>query len=561
MAQKGLICLLVLLPLCLMGQTLTIGNGSILHQGLPIEPAARFSYSQQLYLSSEIGQSGTISIIGFEYNVNSTGFFDTNRLWRIWLGHSTQSSLNDWAEIGQLSEVYYGLLDLSFFSNGLPGQGWLMIPLQNSFEYNSEHNLILAVDENTDANGNTADDFFCFATATTRAVQYQSMSVNPDPASPPPPTLKNHLNNLRLFFVGSADAPQNLHGYYSDNAVHLTWDAPDNPLLMDYLVNRNGMLLSVCGTAQYLDYTVSPGQSYSYTVQARYTDGSSSGPSNSFNISIPPEGTNHLISQDFESYTAFSTELEAWHNLDLDGSLTWDWEHTDFPFEGEALPWLVFAPAQCTPPLTDISAQSGHKMLMATASMTPPNNDWLISPHLHLGDNANLSFWARSYTAAYGLERLKVLISTTDSAPSSFAALHPEAYLAIPANWTEYSFDLGAYSEQDVYIAFNCVSLDALALFIDEILLSSEGGHLDNAESFAPNAQVRNYPNPSRGAFKLESGELFDADIYNIKGQLMHRVTRQKEYDSSALRLPAGLYLIRVRDSFGAYTLKQVVLP
>jgi hypothetical protein len=561
MAQKGLICLLILLPLCLGAQSVTIGNGTILHQGLPIEPLARFSYSQQLYLSTEIGQSGSISMIGFQYNVNSTGFFDANRLWRIWLGHSSQSTLEDWVDIGQLSEVYHGLLDLSYFSGGLPGQGWLMIPLQNSFEYSSLHNLILAVDENTDANGSSADDFYCFSTSGTRALQYQSMSINPDPASPPPPNLKTHLSNLSLFFTGTADAPQNLHGYYSDSAVQLSWGEPTNPLLLDYQVNRNGMLLALCSAPPFQDSTVSPGQSYSYNVQARYSDGSVSGPSNTFNITIPQEGTLHLIAQGFESYPAFSQELEAWQNLDLDGSLTWGWEHTDFPCEGEALSWLVFAPAQCTPALTDISAHSGHKMLMATASMNPPNNDWLISPHLHLGNNAALSFWARSYTAAYGLERLRVLISTTDSTPASFTALHPEAYLAVPANWTEYDFDLSAYSNQDIYIAWNCVSLDALALFLDDILLSSEGGHLDTEQALAPMAKVRSYPNPARGSFKLDSAHYFAAGIYNIKGQLLHSVTGTKQFDSAPLPLPAGIYLIRVQDARGSYTLKQVVLP
>jgi hypothetical protein len=86
MAQKVLICLLLLLPLLSWGQTVDIGNGDLLNQGLPFEPLARFSYSQQLYLAEEIGQSGTITHLGFQYHVQSTGFLDANKNLKIYMG-------------------------------------------------------------------------------------------------------------------------------------------------------------------------------------------------------------------------------------------------------------------------------------------------------------------------------------------------------------------------------------------------------------------------------------------------------------------------------------------
>jgi len=193
--------------------------------------------------------------------------------------------------------------------------------------------------------------------------------------------------------------------------------------------------------------------------------------------------------------------------------------------------------------------------------MTPPNNDWMISPYLHLGQNATLTFWARSFTAAYGLERLRVLISPASSNPDSFQTLHSENFLAVPSSWTEYSFDLSQYADQDVWLALNCVSLDAFALFIDDILLSSGGGHLDATDDLIPAAKVRNYPNPARKSFTLEADNFFAADIYNLRGQRLHRIKGTKRFDSAALALPAGLYLIRVKDGDKSYTIKQVVLP
>lgn len=562
MAPKSLIWILLLLPFSIWCHTVTIGSGTVLHQGLPIEPAARFSYSQQLFYGAEIAVSGSITHIGFQYRVGSANFFEGNKQLRLYLGSSNLNYLEAWTEISELSLVYDGLLMMDFFDAGLPGSGWLMIPLHTPFNYDAQTNLLLAVDENSDASGATSDDFFCRSTASVRALQYQSPSINPDPYNPPnAANAKSFLSNLRISFGGSSDAPANLTGYYSEAANHLSWDAPVASNIAAYRVNRNGNFLAECTATQYLDTAIEAGQSYLYNVQVRYADGTISGYSNTVQILVPPVGTQYLIDESFEACPPFGTVIPGWQNLDLDGSLSWSWDHIDFPHEGESMAWLVFSPQQCSPALTDISAASGSQMLMATSSVNPPNSDWLISPSLHLGTATQLSFMARSYTAAYGMERLKILISTSNATPAAFAALHTEAYVSVPASWTEYRFDLTAYSHQDVYFALACVSLDAFALFIDDILLSSEGGALALEDLQMPIARVQNYPNPCRKSFHLDSPHYFDAKIYNIKGQLLHSVVRQKQMDSSSLQLPAGLYLIRIQDPAGSYTLKQVVLP
>ena len=562
MAQKALICLILLLPLLVGAQTITIGNGEVLHQGLPLEPAARFSYSQQLFYAAEIDQSGSITHLGFNYHINSNVFYEANKHLSIYMGHSALNTLEDWVSIQSMVSVYDGVLSLDSFDAGLPGSGWLMIPLQTPFNYDNLYNLIIAVDENSDASGNTADDFKCRSVTGSRAIQCQSPTVNPDPLNPAlPATQKEHLSNIRLVFSGSPDGPQNLHGEYNDGAVVLNWDAATAEDFAAYRIVRNGSFLAESTTNSYTDSDVSPGNTYHYLVQIRYQDGSISGSSNSVSVAIPEEGTIYLISESFESCTAFNGNVPGWQNLDLDASLTWGWDTIDFPGEGDAMGWLVFAPNLCEPPLTEICAHSGTKMLMATSSMTPPNNDWMISPYLHLGQNATLTFMARSLTAAYGLERLRVLISPASSNPDSFKTLHSENFLAVPSSWTEYSFDLSQYADQDVWLALNCVSLDAFALFVDDILLSSEGGHLDATDDLVPSVKVRNYPNPARKSFTLVADSFFAADIYNLKGQRLHQIKGVKRFDSSALTLPAGLYLIRIKDGDKSYTIKQVVLP
>jgi hypothetical protein len=60
--------------------------------------------------------------------------------------------------------------------------------------------------------------------------------------------------------------------------------------------------------------------------------------------------------------------------------------------------------------LIDLTAHSGNKNGLLFCCSTPPNNDWLITP-LFSGVTS-VKFWARSYTADFGLERFKVGISS-----------------------------------------------------------------------------------------------------------------------------------------------------
>nr|MDK2850140.1 hypothetical protein [Candidatus Cloacimonadota bacterium] len=554
--------LVLLCTLHLSANIITIGTGNVLHQGLPIEPVARFSYSQQLLYSSEIGQAGEISQIGFQYNVASESFLQGNKEWSIYLGHSDLSQLSEWIPTTELNQVFSGLLSPEYFASGLPGSGWLTIPLDQSFSYDGVSNLIIAVDENTDGQGMTSDDFFCTQMTNTRTLNFISMSINPDPDDPPVNAVtKTYISNVRLNMNSSNDltAPQNLHGYYTDGAIRLFWEAPAENQPSGYRLFRDSAIWAELSTESYVDRDVTPGCSYNYSVQALYPGGESSAHSNNVIITVPQTDQDLILYQSFEEYADFSTQIPGYQILDLDGSDTWGWEFASWPQEGNPLGWIVFTPSATTPPVTDITPPSGGKMLMSASALNPPNNDWLILPNLHLGSQAKLSFMARSYTPSYGLERLRVLISVSDAQPTSFTPLHPEEWLSIPASWTEYEFDLGSFANQDVNLALNAVSLDAFALFVDDIIVEAESGHVgvDVPEATLP----RPYPNPCNKSFSLKSEAFFDLDIYNLRGQLVSSARGLKSYDSSAISFPAGIYFVRIRQNGRSQTFKQVIIP
>jgi PKD repeat protein len=174
---------------------------------------------------------------------------------------------------------------------------------------------------------------------------------------------------------------------------------------------------------------------------------------------------------DFESIPNFSLVLSPWQNVDLDHHITYGILNHSFPNDTVAKAFMCFNPAAVTPPMTDSAIQphSGNKFGACFSAIPPSNNDWLISPKVHLVKNGVFSFWAKSYTALYGLEEYRVLISVTDSAPGSFTAISGSQNLLAPTIWTKNTFNLSTYNNQNVFLAIQCVSNDHFILMVDDI--------------------------------------------------------------------------------------------
>ncbi|MDD3702246.1 MAG: PKD domain-containing protein [Bacteroidales bacterium] len=191
---------------------------------------------------------------------------------------------------------------------------------------------------------------------------------------------------------------------------------------------------------------------------------------------LPQLNTTTGFSDDFESYPDFNLQFPPWTTVDVDNSNTYSIENVSFPNEGQPMAFIIFNPSQTTPPITDagITPHSGSKFAASFAAVSGPNNDWLISPQLTLGTNSSVSFWVKSYTAQYGLERYKVGVSTTNTNPSSFTIISGSSYLTAPADqWQQKTFDLNAYNGQSVYVAIQCVSDDAFIFMVDDFVLTT----------------------------------------------------------------------------------------
>ncbi|MBR4738427.1 MAG: fibronectin type III domain-containing protein, partial [Bacteroidales bacterium] len=135
-----------------------------------------YSFSQELFLQSEVGAAGFIDTIRFQM----TSGQDVNRRMRIYMGTTTLNRLygDQVILLEDQTVVYDGIINLQ------GENGWITIPLQQSFDYNGTGNLVLTM---LDTTGTYIDNYTSFYVTSTdpnpRTLYYYSydrFSVNRD---------------------------------------------------------------------------------------------------------------------------------------------------------------------------------------------------------------------------------------------------------------------------------------------------------------------------------------------------------------------------------------------
>jgi len=171
---------------------------------------------------------------------------------------------------------------------------------------------------------------------------------------------------------------------------------------------------------------------------------------------------------DVEQYESFALNNAGdWSFVDVDGGDTYGFTGITFPNVWSPMAWLVF---DNTDFVADpaYASHSGSKYFVSMCSMTPPNDDWLISPELD-GLAQTVSFYARAVD--YYTESFEFLYSTTGTDTHDFIKIG-EVESVPDIEWTEYSYMLPAGAK---YFAIRCTSDDALALFIDDLTFAAAG--------------------------------------------------------------------------------------
>lgn len=257
-------------------------------------------------------------------------------------------------------------------------------------------------------------------------------------------------------------------------------------------------------------------------------------------------GEDILIQESFEPYQDFAITFPNWLLIDYDQSFTYNLNGFTYPNNNAAMAYMIFNPSATVPPFTELAAHSGDKFAACFASNSAVNNDWIISEPLSINsENAYLSFWAKSYTSQYGLERFKVGISQGGTNQGDFTIISGTNYVSAPVNWTEYSYDLSAYTGQSIRFGIQCVSNDAFIFCLDDIQLEI-GGNAESISSHQRSSQrssISEDASPSRSKITRASArDLLGYNVYR-NSQLVEQTLDTEFLDAS---LPDGTYTYSV---------------
>ena len=127
---------------CLLGGETQIGEGAeITTEEVPVQGCYEYSYTQQIYLASELNGAGEITGIAFEL---TEGTGDDTRDIVVYIGHTDSTSFDsetDELSIANMTVVYDDSYEFL--------EGWNEIEFDDSFNYNGTSNIVIAIDDNT----------------------------------------------------------------------------------------------------------------------------------------------------------------------------------------------------------------------------------------------------------------------------------------------------------------------------------------------------------------------------------------------------------------------------
>ena len=238
--KKITLLLILVLTTTLSFSQVSIGNGDdgSGYNTPPISPYYGYSYSQSIYLASEINTSGDITSIEYALNAGSD-FSSADDNVDVWIGHTTKTafdSTSDWVDVSTLNQV---LTDGTVSVSG----DILTITFSSSFAYNGTDNLVVAVDANEPGYGSSSS--YVLSTNGPTAgltLDQKSDSTNSDPTSPANGTLRQNRGNIT--FNGIIQSCPETSALTLDAVTNATatisWTAGGTETTWEYVVQASG---------------------------------------------------------------------------------------------------------------------------------------------------------------------------------------------------------------------------------------------------------------------------------------------------------------------------------
>lgn len=178
------------------------------------------------------------------------------------------------------------------------------------------------------------------------------------------------------------------------------------------------------------------------------------------------------VSDDFESYDAFSTNFGGWSMIDVDKGYVGGFQNMEMPVDNTQQAWWVMPSSA---PFSFITPHSGSQCLAQMyvinerGDNTVPCDDWLISPALY-GGPQTIRFHVRSLSTEYGYDTFEVYYSDSGKTVECFKPLLPSTEAS--GQWEEYVVSLPDGAR---YFAVRCTSNNIYMLLLDDFTYIPEG--------------------------------------------------------------------------------------
>ncbi|WP_434036991.1 choice-of-anchor J domain-containing protein [Formosa sp. 4Alg 33] len=211
----------------------TLGLTSNTFQESPIDPDDNYSYSQNIYLQSEINQAGDISKITFYTN----GPLENSNNIVVYMAETSEdvfATNASWLPLESLTQVFSGTF--------VTYNNEVSLILDTPFNYSNTANLVIVVDENQE--GKDSFDFINHDlnsdAAKGRVLHYGNNTNNPDPADPPAGILDDNRANIEIDFTAITCYPPKAVVLSNPSSVSIDAAWTSTASTWNYVVQEEG---------------------------------------------------------------------------------------------------------------------------------------------------------------------------------------------------------------------------------------------------------------------------------------------------------------------------------
>lgn len=213
-----------------------IGSGESVTNLAPVNTYYNYSLTEMIYLSEEIGTSGTINSIGFYYTLSTSKTFGVVVYMKN-VSRCNFADKNDCESLSSSDEVYNGTMSVS-------ASGWVTITLDTPFEYDDASNLLIAIDKNSGGYIGSQGSFRYTSSSEKRLLYYKNDYTDPNPLSITSyDDVSVYLPNIMIDITSasvSCASPKNFNATgITAYEASLTWTAGDEESNWDVFVTTD----------------------------------------------------------------------------------------------------------------------------------------------------------------------------------------------------------------------------------------------------------------------------------------------------------------------------------